>query len=574
MGNRSGGWVAIRWSFAVLLAGGGLHAQTISLASQVQNANVSQPSLIGLEPISDDGRFVLFTTKQALLTIDTNATDDGYLRDRWLDVTTLVTVGSGGLLANGQSRTPSLSGDGNVIAFLSLATNLATPDTNGTYDLFVHARSTGLTERINVGPLGVESNGAVGPDPSLSRDGSLVVFSSSATNLVAADNNGVPDVFLRDRGLQHTELLSAGPGGVPGNGDSYKPRISGDGRFVVFSSFASNLGPVDTNGNADVYLLDRSTGSMDLVSVSSSGAQGNGLSTDASVSADGRYVAFLTSATNLAPNDTNGASDVLVRDRVAGVTLRCSQSTAGVQSSSSVTWPVISADGRFVLFKSAASNLVAGDFNGLMDMFQRDIVSGTTTRVSLNWQGQSLNQHINLYGASRDGRFVVMTTDADNATPGVFSQFERVWVRDLTGLTPTRYCSPQVGSTGCAPRLDTLGDSSATAGTGFLVGVTQIEPQRAGLLFFGTQGPNAAPFYGGTLCVAPPLRRTPVQQSISIAPPPCDGEFTYDFNTLFNLPNDPTLRYGDQLWVQAWIRDPGLPSGAQLSDALELVIGP
>ena len=574
MDHRSEGGSAVRLTFALVLAGSGLHAQTISLASQVQGEIVAEPSFIGLEPISDDGRFVLFTSNQALLPIDTNGTDDGYLRDRWLDVTTLVTVGSGGLLADEQSRTPSLSGDGNVVAFQSLATNLVTADTNGTYDLFVHERSTGLTERINVGPSGVESNGAVGSDTSLSRDGSLVVFFSYASNMVVADNNGAADVFLRNRGLQLTELISAGPGGIPGNGDSFNPRISGDGRFVVFSSFADDLGPVDTNGNADVYLLDRSTGSMDLVSVSSSGAQGDGLSTDASVSADGRYVAFLTFATNLAPNDTNGASDVLVRDRLAGVTLRCSQSTAGVQSSSWSTAPVISADGRFVLFKSIASNLVVGDFNGLMDMFQRDIVSGTTTRVSLNWQGQSLNRHINLYGASRDARFVVMTTDATNAAPGVNSQLERVWVRDLTGLTPTRYCSPQVGSTGCAAQLDARGNSSATAGAGFLVGVTQIEPQRAGLLFFGTRGPKSAPFHGGTLCVAPPLRRTPVQQSVSVAPPPCDGELAYDFNSLFNVPSDPTLQYGDQLWVQAWIRDPGLPNGAQLSDALELVIGP
>lgn len=563
-----------RLAIAVLLAGGALRAQTVSLVSLGENWNVWQPSGIGFEPISDDGRFVLFTSRQALLPIDTNGTDDGYLRDCWLDVTTLVTVGSGGLLANGQNREPSLSGDGNVIAFHSLATNLASPDTNGDYDLFVHERSTGLTERINVGPLGVESNGMVGSKTSLSRDGSLAVFFSYATNMVTGDDNGVADVFLRDRGLQRTELLSAGPGGVPGNGHSYNPRTTGDGRFVVFSSFADNLGPLDTNAHGDIYLLDRSSGAMELVSVSSSGAQGNGDSIDSSVSADGRYVAFLTFATNLAPNDTNGASDVLVRDRLAGTTTRCSQSTSGVQSNSWGTAPVISADGRFVLFKSDASNLVPGDFNGLMDMFRRDVASGTTSRVSLNSQGQPLNRHINIYAASRDGRFLVMTTDANNVLPGVMSQLERVWVRDLTGLTPTRYCSPQVGSTGCAPRLDTRGHSSATSGGAFLVGVTQIEPQRAGLLFFGTRGPDSAPFHGGTLCVAPPLRRTRPQYSISVAPPPCGGQFAYDFNRLFNVPSDVTLKYGDRLWVQAWIRDSVLPGGAQLSDALELVIGP
>jgi Tol biopolymer transport system component len=182
------------------------------------------------------------------------------------------------------------------------------------------------------------------------------------------------DVFVHDRVTGQTSRVSVSSSGEQGNGESRFPSLSADGRYVAFESLASNLVPSDTNGTPDVFIHDRVTGQMTRVSVSSSGEEGNGNSSEASVSANGRYVAFHSSASNLVPGDTNGTWDVFVHDRVTGQTSRVSVSSSGEQGNGNSYEANISPDGRYVAFGSAASNLVPGDTNGTPDVFVHDRV--------------------------------------------------------------------------------------------------------------------------------------------------------------------------------------------------------
>src|SRR5437870_5456318 len=218
------------------------------------------------------------------------------------------------------------------------------------------------TERVSVTSGGTEGNGA-SLGSALSADGRFVAFDSAATDLVAGDTNGVSDVFVHDRQTGTTERVSVASDGAQGNGSSglvtfaFPPALSADGRFVAFVSFATNLVASDTNGATDVFVHERQTGTTERVSVASDGTEGNAASAGATLSADGRFVALDSRATNLVAGDTDGATDSLVHDRQTAPTERASVNGFAAA-------PALSADGRFVAFHSTGSNLVAGDTNG------------------------------------------------------------------------------------------------------------------------------------------------------------------------------------------------------------------
>ena len=297
----------------------------------------------------------------------------------------------GGQAIGGNSYPPAISADGRFVVFSSTATNLVSGDTNGYGDIFVHDRQTGTTERVSVATGGGQGTGGASYDPAISADGRFVAFYSLATNLVSGDTNGAADVFVHDRQTGTTERVSVATGGGQANGGSYIPAISADGRFVAFYSFATDLVGADTNGFVDIFVHDRQTGTTERVSVATGGGQVTGSSYNPAISADGRFVAFESEASGFVSGDTNAAYDVFVHDRQTGTTERASVSTGGGQATADSYSGAISADGRFVAFHSVATNLVGGDTNGAADVFVHDRQTGTTERVSVATGGAEAN---------------------------------------------------------------------------------------------------------------------------------------------------------------------------------------
>ncbi|OLE97519.1 MAG: hypothetical protein AUG75_07280, partial [Cyanobacteria bacterium 13_1_20CM_4_61_6] len=250
----------------------------------------------------------------------------------------------------------------------------------------------------------------------ISADGRFVLFLSSANNLVTNDASGpFIDVFLRNRTNGTTTLASVnltGTGG--GNGNSIFPSASADGRYVAFESEANNLVLNDNNNVSDVFVRDLLTGTTALVSVNSAGSGGNGASTSPVISADGRYVAFVSAASDLVGNDTNGVSDVFVRDLRTGTTALVSVSAGGATSGNgSSDSPAMTPDGRWIAFASKATNLVPGVTNNQGEIYARDLSSGTTIWVSTNTLSimlgvNSQNHPITSYNPaiSEDGKYV------------------------------------------------------------------------------------------------------------------------------------------------------------------------
>jgi hypothetical protein len=373
--------------------------------------------------MSDDGRYVAFTSRASdLVPGDTNGTWDVFVRDRQLGTTARVSLSSSGEQGNDESGQRewalmvNISADGRFVAFYSNATNLVPGDTNGFGDVFVRDRATATTERISLSSSGEEGN-QLSLSPRISADGRFVAFQSYASNLVSGDSNNCSDVFVRDRQLGTTDRVSVSSSGDQGNRYSGIGSISADGRFVVFSGQATNLVDDDTNHCADVFVRDRQLGTTERVSVSSSGEQGNADCYYTSVSADGRFVEFCSYASNLVDGDTNGYLDIFVRDRQLGTTERVSVSSTGQQGNGASCWPSISADGRFVTFDSESSNLVSGDTNGRWDVFVRDRLLGTTERVSVSSSGEQGNRDSRVPCVSADARFVAFSSDASNLVP-------------------------------------------------------------------------------------------------------------------------------------------------------------
>ena len=369
--------------------------------------------------LSPDGRFVAFYSEATnLVAGDTNGADDVFLRDRVAGVTLRVSVGPGGLEADGDSYDPVLSADGRFVAFYSEATNLVAGDTNAIDDIFVHDLALGTTVRVSVDSLGAQGD-ARSIYPSISADGRLVAFHSWATNLVAGDTNAVSDVFVHDLVNGTTTCASVGSAGTQAiGGGSEFASLSADGSRVAFESQATNLVSGDTNQRKDIFVRDLVSGTTTRVNVTSSGVQSGFGATYCAISGDGRTVGFETSAPGLVPGDTNGVADSFVHDLVTGITTRISISTSGEQGNALSLRALPSYNGRFVAFKSQASNLVSDDTNGVQDIFVHDRLLGTTTRVSVDSHGAQGLGWCSTPSISADGRHVGFRSIAPNLVPG------------------------------------------------------------------------------------------------------------------------------------------------------------
>ena len=344
---------------------------------------------------------------------------------------------------NDHSGPESISADGRYVAFCSRASNLVPGDTNGSLDVFVYDRQTDTTERVSLGFDGLQANGD-NYAPSISADGRYVAFHSYASNLVPDDTNGRWDVFVHDRQTGTTERVSVASDGTQGNADSNSASISADGRYVAFHSYASSLVPEDTNGRWDVFVHDRQTGTTEQASLASDGTQGNSDSETPTISANGRYVAFRSSANNLVPGDTNGYSDIFVYDRQAGTTERVSVASDGTQGNSGSGSPSLSADGRYVAFCSIADSLVPGDTNDRWDVFVYDRQTDTIERVSVASDGSQATGDSAAPSLSADGRYVAFHFSSGSL--GEFDGYPNVFVYDRQTDTVERASTAVDGS--------------------------------------------------------------------------------------------------------------------------------
>jgi len=398
--------------------------------------------------ISRDGRFIAFVSPASnLLPTDTNGLAQIFVYDRQTATTVLASADGTGAQGNAPSGNPVLSSDGRYVAFDSLATNLVANDANGIRDVFVRDLTNGKTTRVSLDAGGAEKS-VPSRNPVLSADGRYVAFETVA--------GGRSQIEVYDRTSGDVHMVSIANDGTLGGGDSRNPSISGDGRWVAFQSSATNLVDGDTNHDIDIFVHDRDADANSVfdepgavaterVSVTSQGAQVKGDSQTPSISADGRYVAFASFAAGLASGDTNRRSDIYVHDRVSGATVRISVDSNGVQSSGSSYFPTISADGRVVVFQSAANDLVTNDTNAKRDVFMVDRDADkngifdepghtVTRRVSVDSAGNQANDESGaIYRpmVSADGLSAAFGSSASNLVANDLNGKRDVFVHDV-----------------------------------------------------------------------------------------------------------------------------------------------
>jgi len=537
-------------------------------------------------------------------------------RARAVQDTTRVSVDSAGGEGNYDSSGGGISADGRFVVFSSWATNLVAGDNNGSGDVFVFDRATGTTERVSVDSAGNEQAGSSYAYFScVSGDGSRVAFTSAAA-FDPTDMNGIQDVYVRDRVAGTTTLVSVDSAGNHGDNVSFNCAISENGQFVAFTSFATNLVPGDTNSKYDIYVHDLANGATERASVDSSGNEGKRNSEWPSLSADGNFVAFCSPSGTLVPGDTNVRWDVFVRDRAAGTTERVSVDSNGQEGDDDSMDPSISADGRFVAFESNAGNLVSGDGNSISDVFVHDRATGETTRVSVGTNGQTGNDNSGSPVISADGRFVIFISRATNLVKGDTNSNWDVFLRDREQATTIRV---DVDSSGTEANqmawpgaVSTRGDVSLCSlasnlvasdtngccdvfvhelcsapatwtsyGAGFpgTFGVPSFTARQfpafgatvdvdlansyaqptLGFLFVGVQRGSFRTSFGGDLLVVP-LLGVPIS-------------FAYGADTFTGTIPDDLELCGATIDLQGLEFDPGAQYGVSFSQGLELVIG-
>jgi len=359
------------------------------------------------------------------------------------------------VFGNANSLVSTVSSNGRYVAFWSVASNLVPGDTNGTYDVFRKDIQTGVTTRVSTDSSGNQVyNGFIAASPpfcGISGDGRYVAFTSWANNLVPGDTNDHDDVFVKDLQTGITSRVSTDSTGIQGNDHSgtFKISISGNGRYVAFESAANNLVAGDTNGVLDIFMKDLQTGTTTRVSTNSAGSQGNYDSGGSSVSGDGRYVTFHSSADNLVSGDTNGQQDIFVKDLQTGITTRVNTDFAGNQTTYRMSWwPSISSDGRYVAFESEAYNLVPGDTDlATFDIFVKNVQTGAIARLS-NGSAEFPADHSEFPSISNDGRYVAFHSYATNLVAGDTNSSWDIFVYDVqTGVT-TRVSTDSAGIQG------------------------------------------------------------------------------------------------------------------------------
>jgi Tol biopolymer transport system component len=688
---------------AILLLGSTAGAQSATLVSANSSGSQGDADSRSYSSLSANGRYVAFYSQASnLVANDTNGASDAFVRDRLTGQTTRVSLSTTGAQANGPSGpccSISISADGRLVAFNSYASNLVPTDTNSTWDVFVYDLATGETTRASVSTQGIEGNNQ-SFNLALSDDGRFVAFDSFASNLVTGDTNATSDVFVRDlqasetrrvsvssSGLQlanssnnpsissdgrivayqsgppnsyqvyvfdtvagQTSVASVSPSGALGNGPSFSPAVSASGFAVVFSSNAQNLAAADSGPGLDVFLRDLQSGSTTLVSVGSNGLQGNGFSSTSNlkaISADDRFVVFYSGASDLLPGDTNGAWDVFLYDRQLGTSSLISVGVAGASADDHSAGPTISSHGNVVSFFSEASNLVSGDTNDAEDVFAVTLYTACYLDNDHDGYGAGLpvgsvqvcgagfstndldcddtNPQINpvtaelcngvdddcdgqideglpltRYFLDSDGDgygwlpdsalsctplagYVLNSLDCNDASALVHPAAPELCDgldNDCDGITDegfiSTYCTAGTTVHGCVPTIAGVGTPSSQSASGFDIVVRNTPGQRFGTIFYGFYAGAVpwAPFSPSFQCIAFPIQRTGDRQSGGTAGQ-CNGELRLDFNA-WRAANPGALGSpyvaGQVIYAQGWLRDPGAPKQTNLSDGLRFTL--
>ena len=522
--------------------------------------------------VSSDGRWIAFTSAASnLVPGDTNGVLDAFLVDRDLTAFSRISVSSAGIQGNGHSGGPVISRDNRFIAFGSISTNLDPADTDVVADIYLRDLQQGTTILVSK-RLGSGSSLWGTLAPSISGDGRYVAYPCGDDNVIPGDSNNAWDIFVYDRVLDTTELVSVGPGGIPADAHSFHPTLSADGRFVAFQCEANNWFPKKTPFEPGVYIRDRQLGTITPVSQIPSGLVVRG--TDPVLSEDGRWIAFLSNEALLAPGHPAGLADVFVWDRKSGNLEWVSANQAGSSTYHSAN-PDLSADGRFVVWDGWADDVAVpgGLPSNQGKVFLHDRATATTSLVSQAAggglpDGSSLSPSI-----SADGRVVAFWSYGSTLVPATPLYTWHVFWRACDVASPQTYCAARASSVGCRPTLRASGTPSASAGSGFKLRAELLPSATVGTIAYGLAGPQGVPMANGWLCVAPPLRRLPAKPTGGAATPSCQGTLEVDFNAWIASGLDPALGAGQPVHAQAWVRDPK-GAGLALTDAVAFLIEP
>ncbi|HVS17598.1 MAG TPA: hypothetical protein VMT18_03275 [Planctomycetota bacterium] len=518
-----------------------------------------------------EGHHIAFNSEaDNLVSLDEPFTLDVFVRNLLDGTVVRASVDMVGGTPDGMSRSPQLDQSGSRVAFESLAGDLVVGDGNGFFDVYVRDLQTATTLRIS------QALGGGDPDAhcflgAISGNGERVSYRSAASNLVAGDLAGIEDVFVHDLVQGWTVRVSVGMNGAEANGASWGGSLSADGRYVAFCSEASNLVAGDVNDEIDAFLHDLQTGTTQLSSLAWDGSPADYGTTKVEISGDASTLFMASGATNLVPQAPDTHYDIFARDLATGTNTHVSVPLGGGNVDGSSNLYGVSHDGRYVAFTSYSTNLVAGDVNGAQDVFVRDLSTGTTERVNLTSLGVATSVSAYHASISGNGRVASFSTWDSTVVPFDTNSSPDEFVRERWSPVSTvaSYCAPSTASVpGCDAVLSASGSPSLASAGSFVFDTGPILGSVIGVLRFGVSGPNQTPFgsFGGFDCIGPPGVRMPPKFSGGTLGT-CSGSMQ---STLAELAAafPGIVLPGATVHTQVWMRDPGNSDGFALSSGV------
>ena len=569
------------------------HGQVIFRASVSEQGQ--QLSDYSFGRISADGRYLAMIAPPTAYSEIPSSTDPGFQivrRNLTTGAVDIVSRDESGQIVpqSGWTFMDAINADGSVVAFSSASSILVSGDTNGFSDVFVRDYNLGSLERASTGWNGQQGDSA-SYGATLSSDGRFVAFISGSSNLTAGVTPLQLNVFVKDRQLGSVRMVNVNSAGVPSNAvvppgcagwycDGPKHAIiSGNGRFVLFDSIATNLSPFDLSWFPDMYVHDMQTGVTELASATHQGSSSMwGMARLPSISDDGRYVTFQSDGDDFVPGLNPGEylTRVYRRDMLAQVTELVDVDPSGAPASLGSTSGVVSKDGRYVAF--GAGDPLAPPFAGIQgDFFVRDMLLGVTRRVGTVGAASGVigSAAFHMDFTADNSAIAFFSTDS-GLVAGDTNAAHDLFVIDLrhNGPVPETYCSATTNSLGCAPSITSSGIPSPASNFTFSISATGARNQRTGALLWSFTA-GQMPFFGGTLCLGSPLRFLPARstQGRALGTNDCSGWRSEWFTPASMATRGWTI--GANVHAQFAFRDPGLPTGSlSVSNALQFQILP